>query len=661
MKEINFKPFLLLLLVLFSECSNDDDGDAQINENIIGTNGGTVTSTNNDLTISIPAGALSTSTEITIVETTSHPIGNVGVVYDLGPDGTQFNSPVSLTFSYDPADLPTGRDENDLVIAFAENGSWVPLGSNVVDAGNNTVTALTTHFTPFGLYFPTGNEGEGELPAELFYNPNSYPFVPNQTYETPGANVVGNGALAFSIANVDPDFTSENFTINVENGSVTLSNLTNDASEIKLDITVTNEVGALTTEDALTFNLASLSYTLAKDVFFPGNIFDSGLPESTNIPESYTFFLGDLPAELNGSELTIDDQTGQITGTIGAEVAPGTYALSVTSADANNWSLPFPELIAFEVVAPPTSLSYSPAVTVLTAGETFDSGIPTISGDAPFTFTLGQIDEGLGSTQFNMDAASGQFTGTIANDAVAGMYSFDVNVSNDGGEIVFEDIVSLTLEESAVMLPTIVSYDVSGDFFTYTGAPTAQIDIVEGSNSDLTYTVEVFPSISAGIAIDESGNITINDGLLAANDPGYYTLSVTVSNGMEAATFEQVVIVRAFDPSDPYILDYNPRSSLISAFSPEVLSATSNALFEPPNGPLFAIERVYDQLGDDRTAELIQQEILTIAADGDLTFAISSPSNPVIADNFYSYYVDVRIGEGSSSVVYRAVAVFGPE
>ncbi|MEM8567953.1 MAG: hypothetical protein AAGF85_15935, partial [Bacteroidota bacterium] len=82
---------------------------------------------------------------------------------------------------------------------------------------------------------------------------------------------------------------------------------------------------------------------------------------------------------------------------------------------------------------------------------------------------------------------------------------------------------------------------------------------------------------------------------------------------------------------------------------------------EPPNAPTFTIEKVYDQLNDDRTAELIQQEILTIAADGDLTFSVGSPNSPTIADNFYRYYVDVRIGEGNNSVLYRAVAVFGPQ
>ena len=428
MKLNKFTVLVMAIISVVSLSCGDDDSETPQNPNLIDASGGTVTSVIKDLTINIPAGALSAPTEITVVETTAHPTGNIGVVYDLGPDGTKFNSPVSLTFDYDPTEIPTGGDENDLVIAFAESGNWIPLSSNTVNTSNNTVTATTDHFTPFTVFLPTSGGIEGEPPTQLFYNPDSYPFVPNQAYETPGASAVGSGSLVFSISNVDPDFTSENFTINSENGRISLTNLTNDADEIKLDVTVANDDGSFTTQDAMTFNLATLNYTPEKDALFPGTIFDSGLPESNNIPENYEFFLTNLTTELEGSELAIDIQTGQVTGTINENVAPGTYQLEVTSANRDNWSLLFPNVITFDVVAPPADIAYTPAMTPLTASETFDSGMPTLSGEAPFTFELGQIADGLGSTQFNMDASSGQFTGTIANDAVAGTYLFDVIV-----------------------------------------------------------------------------------------------------------------------------------------------------------------------------------------------------------------------------------------
>ena len=208
-------------------------------------------------------------------------------------------------------------------------------------------------------------------------------------------------------------------------------------------------------------------------------------------------------------------------------------------------------------------------------------------------------------------------------------------------------------------LPTNISYDVSGDFFTYTGGETTRIDIVEGSNNQLTYSLVVFPSISTGIDIDENGNILINDGLVNANGRGYYTLSVTASNGTEEETFEEVVIIRAYNSFDPYTLEYDPRFSQISAFNPEVLTATTNAQVNPMDNPTLTIEKVYDQFGTDRTAELTQQNILTIANNGNLTF--DGTGQQIISDNFLYFYVDVRVNGQSAKLVYRAVAVFGPE
>ncbi|HUV46243.1 MAG TPA: hypothetical protein VMW45_04165, partial [Dehalococcoidia bacterium] len=58
----------------------------------------------------------------------------------------------TITFIYDPDDLPEGVDEGDLVIAFydEEAGEWVELVC-VVDTVNNTITASVSHFTTFTI------------------------------------------------------------------------------------------------------------------------------------------------------------------------------------------------------------------------------------------------------------------------------------------------------------------------------------------------------------------------------------------------------------------------------------------------------------------------------------------------------------------------------
>ncbi|MCL0046603.1 hypothetical protein M1N18_01320, partial [Dehalococcoidales bacterium] len=64
----------------------------------------------------------------------------IGLVYDFGPDGATFEPPVTLTFTYDPALIPEGVAEENLVIAMWDAGEWVNLVS-VVDPVANTITA----------------------------------------------------------------------------------------------------------------------------------------------------------------------------------------------------------------------------------------------------------------------------------------------------------------------------------------------------------------------------------------------------------------------------------------------------------------------------------------------------------------------------------------
>src|SRR5215813_361408 len=62
----------------------------------IGRTGGTVTTPDGALTVDLPAGALSGTTEISVRERTSPADGEVGVVYEIGPTGTRFAMPVML-------------------------------------------------------------------------------------------------------------------------------------------------------------------------------------------------------------------------------------------------------------------------------------------------------------------------------------------------------------------------------------------------------------------------------------------------------------------------------------------------------------------------------------------------------------------------------------
>ena len=67
----------------------------------------------------VPAGALPTGVTFSATPVSSPPASYrlvAGSVYDIGPDGTQFSVPVSLTLSYDGLTLPQGVSATELRI-----------------------------------------------------------------------------------------------------------------------------------------------------------------------------------------------------------------------------------------------------------------------------------------------------------------------------------------------------------------------------------------------------------------------------------------------------------------------------------------------------------------------------------------------------------------
>ncbi|MFC1904452.1 hypothetical protein ACFLXT_01600 [Chloroflexota bacterium] len=92
--------------------------------------------------------------EITIIEMQSPPSQSensniVGLTYDLGPDGATFDPPITLTFNYNPDDIPPDVDDKDLVIAYWDGNEWVVLEGSSVDTQNHVITAPVSHFTNF--------------------------------------------------------------------------------------------------------------------------------------------------------------------------------------------------------------------------------------------------------------------------------------------------------------------------------------------------------------------------------------------------------------------------------------------------------------------------------------------------------------------------------
>ncbi|MFO7996422.1 MAG: leucine-rich repeat domain-containing protein [Dehalococcoidia bacterium] len=122
-----------------------------------------LTSSDEMLTVTIPEGTIALDREgnplLTLeVDEDPEPAAPpedahiVGLAYNLGPAGATFDPAMSLTWKYNPADIPTGVNEENLVIAYHDEatGEWV-ICESVVDTTTNTVTASVFHLTTFAI------------------------------------------------------------------------------------------------------------------------------------------------------------------------------------------------------------------------------------------------------------------------------------------------------------------------------------------------------------------------------------------------------------------------------------------------------------------------------------------------------------------------------
>jgi hypothetical protein len=98
----------------------------------------------NGFRVDIPAGALSQNTTITIDLPSDNVLGK-RLIAEFGPHGTQFNTPVTLSFPLTGVLLPAG----DIEVARWENGAWTSLGGTVNPLGT-VLSSTTPHFSTYG-------------------------------------------------------------------------------------------------------------------------------------------------------------------------------------------------------------------------------------------------------------------------------------------------------------------------------------------------------------------------------------------------------------------------------------------------------------------------------------------------------------------------------
>jgi hypothetical protein len=156
---------VLVLLTLVSACkrgeeSNPQDDTPAVTEKgtpigspttaIIGPSGGTLTTPDGALTLTIPAGALAANTTISAQPITNTAPGGTGVAYQLEPEGQKFEKPVSITFKYKDEDFDGGTPDLSWVITQKADGTWNGYPNTKLDLANKTLQVESTHFSIWG-------------------------------------------------------------------------------------------------------------------------------------------------------------------------------------------------------------------------------------------------------------------------------------------------------------------------------------------------------------------------------------------------------------------------------------------------------------------------------------------------------------------------------
>jgi hypothetical protein len=128
----------------------------------IGTAGGTITSADGNITITIPSGALAGDEELTVQPVVNQLPAGYGKAYRLTPHEIHFLKPVTIHFRYDENIIKNTLPEL-LGIAYQDqNGKWFHAAEPVLDKENRMLSVSTIHFSDWG-FFPYFYIDPGEV------------------------------------------------------------------------------------------------------------------------------------------------------------------------------------------------------------------------------------------------------------------------------------------------------------------------------------------------------------------------------------------------------------------------------------------------------------------------------------------------------------------
>jgi hypothetical protein len=175
---------VLPVLLVVSACGLGSDGEPKIvglapvptrpgapvgppTSATISTEGGSLSTPDGALSISIPPGAVTSPTEFTITPIANTARGAAAGAFRLAPHGAAFAVPVTLTFR-GPEGYPAGGSILDVGVFYQDHdGYWQRVEPATRNGGANTVSVATDHFSDWGLAWTSGTP-VAEGPIELF-------------------------------------------------------------------------------------------------------------------------------------------------------------------------------------------------------------------------------------------------------------------------------------------------------------------------------------------------------------------------------------------------------------------------------------------------------------------------------------------------------------
>jgi hypothetical protein len=126
------------------------DATADTAQAVIGTAGGTLSTPDGVLTLTVPRGAVDRDVLFTVGPTPAPLLGALGATFEVGPARTQFAVPATVSLRYTDGERGDAA-ASDLLVATVVAGLWQPLPAEHVDTAARSVSAQTPHLSPFAL------------------------------------------------------------------------------------------------------------------------------------------------------------------------------------------------------------------------------------------------------------------------------------------------------------------------------------------------------------------------------------------------------------------------------------------------------------------------------------------------------------------------------